>query len=157
MTDTGSVASSGEVTKDKQKLEQFGWTRLPDHGAFPSDLENFVNNVVKNIDNKNTPGAKKLHSLHSKAINTNEAKAPEIISQYLLPREEDNDLGGESFIAVAVDSKMADQFVKHPREDSLDLKCPKPDRIIGFAGHFCPSPLRSRFDGAEWTVIQRLW
>lgn len=139
--------------KDKQKLEQFGWIKLPDQGPFPGDLENFVNNVVKKIEEKDTPGAKKLHHIHPKAIDTNEAKAAEVISQWLLPREEDNELGGEEFIAVAIDSKLAEQYVKHPGDESLDLKCPKPDRIIGFASYH--SELRSVFNESEWTVIQR--
>ncbi|KAJ4985100.1 hypothetical protein SVAN01_09403 [Stagonosporopsis vannaccii] len=153
MTETNSLATSREVLKDKEKLEQFGWIKLPDQGAFPGDLESFIRNIVKNIDEKNTPGAKKLHQLHPRAIDTNEAKAAEIISQWLLPREEDHGLGGEAFIAVAIDSRLAEQYVKYPGDESLDLKCPKPDRIIGFASYH--SELRSIFDEAQWTVIQR--
>ncbi|KAJ4989556.1 hypothetical protein SVAN01_04933 [Stagonosporopsis vannaccii] len=85
---------SDELSKhayiEQQKLTLYGWILLPDYGAFPDALENFVNRVVKRANNHDTTGAKHLHDLQWKVKVTHEAKAILFMARWLLPREEDD-------------------------------------------------------------------
>ncbi|KAJ4371823.1 hypothetical protein N0V86_008377 [Didymella sp. IMI 355093] len=102
-----------------------------------------------------TPGAKKLHGLQAKLQYINKDKATELISKWLLPREANHDLSGEEFIAVANNSNLNKEYLKHAKDETLDLEGSKPDRIIGFVPFKRFQDLKSVFDEAAWEVMQR--
>lgn len=157
MTNSGSGSQSTQGQSDLQRLTQYGWTQLPDSGAFPGDLERFVNEVVQKDRSDETPGAGKLHNLHAKAKATrSEAKSAELIAKWLMPREADDDQGGEEFISACGESSFNIVYVKHATKPDLDLARPKPDRADGYVSRTVMGGIiQSPFDEDEEMIIQR--